>query len=109
MSKSVYAKELHRFKQSEQPEGVLLVANDKGCVSIVVAWTNTTVNRRRRLTARRGTSASDRWRWLWENAQYPKADLMAKRRSLWTKFRKQVDSSHIQPRVVSGREHQFVR
>ena len=78
MGKSVYDRELTRFKRSEQPEVVLLVANDKDYISIVVAWTNSPIRRKRRLTKHRGTSASDTWEWLWENAQYSKDDLMAR-------------------------------
>ena len=78
MSKSEYAEVLAWFKENERPEPVLLVASSPHQLRIVVAWTNTRVKRKSKLTKRGGSSEADRWEWLWENAEFSKDELMAK-------------------------------
>jgi hypothetical protein len=56
MSRSAYEEELKRFRQSERPEAVLLLANDKEYINMVVAWTSTPVKRKRRVGKRRTAS-----------------------------------------------------
>ncbi len=78
MAKTDYASELEWFKDNEKPEPTLLVANSPQQIRIVVAWTNTTVKRRKRLTKRPSSSEADRWEWLWENTEFSQDELMAK-------------------------------
>jgi hypothetical protein len=78
MGRSEYARELDWFKRNEKPEPVLLVANCPQQLRLVVAWTNTTVRRRRRLTKAPNGSEADRWEWLWENTDFSRDELMAK-------------------------------
>ena len=78
MSRSAYEEELKRFRQSERPEAVLLLANDKEYINMVVAWTSTSVKRKRRVGKRRTASQADTWEWLWENVQFSREELMSK-------------------------------
>lgn len=78
MSRSAYEEELKRFKHSERPEAVLLLANDKEYVNMVVAWTNTPVKRKRRVSKRRTASQADTWEWLWENVQFSREELVSR-------------------------------
>ena len=69
MKKNRWMATLDRFKNDERPECVLLVSGSPSLIRIVVAWMNTPVKRRKRLT----TLPEDReeqWEWLWQNASY---------------------------------------
>jgi hypothetical protein len=75
---SKYEQELEKFKVNEKPESVLLVSGSPHQLRIVVAWTNTRVRTKSKLTERHGSSEMDRWEWLWENAEFCRDELMAK-------------------------------
>lgn len=78
MQEEFYAEKLSRFKENEKPEAVLLVADDPDRTKVVVAWTNTKVNRGSQLTPCDGDSESELWEWLWENAVYSSEELLLK-------------------------------
>lgn len=78
MEKDPYAEKLNRFKENEKPEAVLLVGDDPQMIKVVVAWTNTAVERAKKLTRLRGESESEAWEWLWRNTRYSREELVAK-------------------------------
>ena len=78
MSEDLYAEKLAHFKENEKPEVVLLIADDLDLIKIIVAWTNTTVERAEKLSPLRGDSESEVWEWLWKNAVYSREELIAK-------------------------------
>ena len=77
MGENLYAQKLAHFKENEKPEVVLLITDEPDLIKIIVAWTNTTLTRAEKLTAA-GESESDVWNWLWKNAHYDRAELIAK-------------------------------
>jgi len=78
LSEDLYAEKLAHFKENEKPEVVLLIADDLDLIKIIVAWTNTTVERAEKLSPLRGDSESEVWEWLWKNAVYSREELIAK-------------------------------
>ncbi len=74
----LYSEKLAHFKEIEKPEVVLLVGDDLEQIRIIVAWTNTSVARAKKLTSLRGDSDTDVWQWLWSNATYSREDLLTK-------------------------------
>ena len=78
MSNDMYAEKLAWFKENERPEAVLLVADDPQLTKVVVAWTNTAVRRRETPSKLRGDSEGEVWKWLWENTEYSRQELIAK-------------------------------
>lgn len=64
MRRSVWLEKLNELKDKEKPEAVLLVARNAQLTRIIVAWINTCVSRRRRLSKRKGTDDETVWRWL---------------------------------------------
>ncbi len=78
MSEDLYAEKLAWFKQNEKPEVVLLVADNPERVKLVLAWTNLNVKHTEKLTELRGEGENEVWDWLWENAKYPKKELVEK-------------------------------
>ncbi len=78
MSEDLYAEKLAWFKQNEKPEVVLLVADNPERVKLVLAWTNLNVKHTEKLTELRGEGENEVWGWLWENAKYPKKELVEK-------------------------------
>lgn len=78
MSEDLYAKKMAHFKENEKPEIVLLIGEDLDLIKIIVAWTNTTVMRARKLSPLRSDSESEVWEWLWKNAVYSREELIAK-------------------------------
>jgi hypothetical protein len=70
MGRSRFEKALRQFKETEQPEAVLLVASHKEYVNIASAWMHLSVRRRRRLTKSVGESEEEKWGWLWDNVQF---------------------------------------
>ena len=69
---------LDESKESEQPEAVLMMAGDPELMRIVVAWTQTKVHRAKRLTRLSADSEEERWTWLWDNARFERAALLAR-------------------------------
>jgi len=78
MSEDFYAEKLEHFKENEQPEAVLLIADEPNLINIVVSWTNTKVARAKKLVSLRGDSESEVWEWLWKNTIYSREELIAK-------------------------------
>jgi len=78
MRRSVWLEKLNELKDKEKPEAVLLVAGNAQLTRIIVAWINTCVSRRRRLSKRKGTDDETLWRWLWQNVEYPREELISK-------------------------------
>ena len=78
MENDVFTEKLNWFKENEKPETVLVVGEDEPLTRIVLAWSNTAVQRADRLSPLTADSESDVWHWLWKNAQYSHEELMAK-------------------------------
>ena len=70
MEDDLFAERLRRFKHNENPEAVLLVADDPEFTKIIVAWTNLEVRPAERLTHLPGETESEVWEWLWANISY---------------------------------------
>lgn len=78
MVRDLWLNRLNEFKESEEPEAVLMVAGDPELMRIVVAWTQTKVDRAKRLTRFSDNSEEERWTWLWDNAQFEREALLAR-------------------------------
>ncbi len=78
MSEDVFAQKLDWFKQNERPEVVLLVADNPELIKIIVAWSNTTVDRAEPATTLSTDSENRIWEWLWENVVFCEEELTAK-------------------------------
>ena len=78
MNEDFYGRKLEYFKDNEQPEVVLLIADEPSLINIVVAWTNTKVMRAKKLAPLRGDSESEVWEWLWKNSIYSRQELISK-------------------------------
>jgi len=92
MRKNAWQEKLNVFKEDERPEAVLMVAGQGELMRIAVAWMNAEVTRTKRLTRRRGDSESDVWRWLWENARYDRAELLARIPNATSRTEKNLDA-----------------
>jgi len=78
MSESLYIEKLNWFKQNEKPETVLLIADNPDRIKLVIAWTNSNIERSKNLTTFDGESENNIWDWLWENTNYSKTELKEK-------------------------------
>jgi hypothetical protein len=78
MGKNLFTERLRRFKEKENPEAVLLVADDPEFTKVIVAWTNLDVRSVEKPTRPPGESERDVWDWLWANAQYSLEELAEK-------------------------------
>lgn len=76
MTDDLYDRKLAWFKQNENPEPVLLVADHDVSIRIALAWSNTDVGRALRLSRLSGDSEHQVWEWLWENADYSREELV---------------------------------
>ena len=81
MGDDLFTQRLQRFKQNENPEAVLLVADEPELTKIVVAWNSLDVRPVVKPSRFQGKSERDVWDWLWANAHYSTDDL-AERSSL---------------------------
>ncbi len=77
MCEDEYGKRLAYFKENEKPEVVLLIADDPYLIKIVIAWTNTAITHKEKLSLLKGYSEREVWQWLWDNAVYSREDLIA--------------------------------
>ncbi len=75
MGNDLVTERLRRFKENENPEVVLLVADDPEFTKIVVAWTSLDVRLAEKPSPCPGESEHEIWDWLWANAGYSLADL----------------------------------
>lgn len=78
MDEDFYGEKLEYFKEKEQPEAVLLIADEPNLINIVITWTNITVTRAKKLSRLSGDSDSDVWEWLWKNTVYSREEVIAK-------------------------------
>ena len=75
MDEDPYAQKLAALKRNENPEAVLLVADDSDFMKIIVAWVSLDVRKVEHPSAPRGESDREIWDWLWSNARYSLDDL----------------------------------
>ena len=75
MGNDLFAERLRRFKEKENPEAVLVIADDPEFTKIVVAWTSLDVRPAEKPSQFPGESEHEIWDWLWANARYSLADL----------------------------------
>lgn len=75
MGNDLFTERLRRFKENENPEVVLLVADDPEFTKIVVAWTSLDVRPAEKPSQSPGESEHEIWDWLWANTGYSLADL----------------------------------
>jgi hypothetical protein len=75
MNEDLHAQKLAWFKQNDNPESVLVIADDPELIKIVVAWTSLDVQPEKKLSDLRGESERETWDWLWDNARYSLSDL----------------------------------
>lgn len=63
------------FKSEENPEAVLVVADDPALTKIVVAWPTINVERKEPSRALSAESEHESWQWLWKNVHYSQAEI----------------------------------
>lgn len=78
MAHDTYTEKLEWFKENEKPEVILFIADQSELTRIVVAWTNTGVERAEEVSEPSGDSENSTWDWLWENARFSEDELLAK-------------------------------
>ena len=78
MPEDIFVQKLEAFKQNEKPEIVLFVADNPELIKIIIAWTNTTVGRTEDATPLCDESENAVWEFLWANATFSEAELLAK-------------------------------
>jgi hypothetical protein len=66
---------LEEFKQSEEPESVLLVSGSQTLIRILVAWKKMEIRRNPRSSKYFVDSDGSAWQWLWKNVEYSMQDL----------------------------------
>jgi hypothetical protein len=81
MGNDLFRERLRRFKENENPEVVLLIADDPEFTKIVVAWTSLDVRSIETPSGLSGESERETWEWLWASASFSVDDL-AERSSL---------------------------
>ncbi len=73
---SAFKEKLALCKREEKAEVVLLLAQDKPLVRLLLAWEKIPVRRRRRFSdVPDGVSDHRNWEWLWENVSFSMEDL----------------------------------
>jgi hypothetical protein len=75
MENDLFAERLRRFKEKENPEAVLVIADDLEFTKIVVAWTSLDVQPVEKPSRLPAESEHEIWDWLWANACYSLDDL----------------------------------
>lgn len=79
MSRAEYKEALDYFKQSENPEAVLMVCDSALLRQMCVAWTNTPVRLPKRIVRRPGQKDEHAWwQYLWGVVKYDEADFMSR-------------------------------
>lgn len=73
-----YSERLNWFKEHEIPEVVLMVANNEARIWLVVAWMNTNVTKRRKMSQLTTNSENAIWDWLWENTHFSADEVQIK-------------------------------
>jgi hypothetical protein len=75
MTEDLYAEKLAWLKRKENPEAVLVIADDPELTKIVVAWTSLDVRPVEKPSQPPAESEHEIWDWLWVNACYSLDDL----------------------------------
>ena len=75
-TEDLFIEKLSWFKQNEQPEAVLLMADEAERIKIIIAWTNTQVIQAENLTELVNTSEKGIWAWLWENTFFSREEFL---------------------------------
>lgn len=78
MSENLFIEKINWFKQNEQPETVLMVADNPELIKIIIAWTNLEIMSVDNLTELAGNSENEVWDWLWKNSRFSLTALKAK-------------------------------
>jgi hypothetical protein len=78
MTESTFADKLNWFKQNEQPEAVLIIADNTDLIKIVSGWSNLEVEITDNLPELVGNSENTVWNWLWKNSRFSLTELKAK-------------------------------
>jgi len=77
MGNQLYYQHLASFKEKEQPEGVLLLADEPQLIRLSVAWTNIHVEAAEQPSGLDDDSKCAIWNWLWDNTHFSKEDLVS--------------------------------
>jgi hypothetical protein len=78
MKRDKWATHLATFKRNEKPETVLMLAGSAELTRIAVAWSGTSVERKKRLCPCRKEDVQYLWQWLWDNTDYCKAQFLSR-------------------------------
>lgn len=78
MNETLFVEKLAWFKQNEKPETVLIVADNRELIKIIVAWSNIEVRTAGSLTILVSNSENETWDWLWKNTGFSLAELKTK-------------------------------
>ena len=92
MSRRKWEPVLEEFKQSEEPESVLLVSGSQTLIRILVAWKNIEIRRNPRLSKYFVDSDCSAWQWLWKNVEYSMQDLEGRLPFSDSELQKKVDA-----------------
>jgi len=63
------------FKESEQPECLLLISEDPANLKIAAAWTGIRIERRNAARCPRDDAGDELWDWLWDGVSYSFAEI----------------------------------
>ena len=74
----LFDEKLNWFKDNEQPEVVLIVANNDDLIKIIVAWLNTRIERKNETIPLKGEQRNETWDWLWNNVYYSLEEIKIK-------------------------------
>ena len=78
MNITAYSEKLAWFKQNEKPEAVLVIANNRELIGIIIAWINLEVKHTDKLIQLSGESENEIWDWLWKNTRFNMTELKVK-------------------------------
>jgi hypothetical protein len=78
VNETLFIEKLAWFKQNEKPETVLIVADNRELIKIIVAWSNLEVRTAGSLTMLVSNSENETWDWLWKNTGFSLAELKTK-------------------------------
>lgn len=78
MAEDLFTQKLGWFKENEQPEVVLLVADNHALTKLVIAWGNTQLERIDDPPALTDESGHSVWEWLWANVRFSKEELFSR-------------------------------
>ncbi len=73
-----YYEELARFKEREQPEVILFLADDPTLPKIAISWSTLSIRPLGNMSPLPGKTDNEIWEWLWENTEYDFTELAEK-------------------------------